>query len=142
MEIFIKDIKELMAVVPVLLEQANSRKKWCFYGEVGAGKTTLIKEICAYLGVQESVTSPTYSLINEYLYTEKETKLDAYIYHLDLYRLNSLEEALDIGIEDYLDSSHYCFMEWPELIEPILPEEVLKISLEIVEDSMRKIVLL
>ena len=77
MEIFIKDIKELKAIVPILVEQANDRKKWCFYGEVGAGKTTLIKELCAYLGVQDSVTSPTYSLINEYSYTETKTKSEA-----------------------------------------------------------------
>ena len=140
MELLIKDIKALKAAVPIVLEQVANRKKWCFYGEMGTGKTTFIKELCAYLGVQEGVTSPTYSLINEYLYLEG--KQPASIYHFDLYRLNSLEEALDIGIEEYLEGPNYCFMEWPELIEAILPEEVVKISLEIVEDSMRKIVFL
>ena len=142
MELLIKDVKALKNAVPIVLKQAANRKKWCFYGEMGTGKTTFIKELCAYLGVQEGVTSPTYSLINEYLYMDTKSKQSASIYHFDLYRLNSLEEALDIGIEEYLENSSYCFLEWPELIEAILPEEVVKISLEIVEDSMRKIVFL
>lgn len=141
MELLIKDITSLPAFIPVLLKEAASRKKWLFIGEVGAGKTTLIKELCAWFKVQEPVTSPTYSIINEYEYID-EKGAPAYIYHMDLYRLKRIEEALDIGIEDYLDSEDYCFIEWPELIEPILPEEVLKISIEIVNDSERKIVIL
>jgi len=142
MELEIKDLATLKTVVPVLLEQAGTRKIWCFYGEVGAGKTTLIKEIGAILGVKEGMTSPTYSLVNEYEYVNQQTNRLAAIYHLDLYRLNSLEEALDIGIEEYLEANTYCFIEWPALIESILPEEVLKISITIGDDSIRKIVLL
>jgi len=142
MELIIKDLTSLSAVVPILLEQAGTRNIWCFYGEVGAGKTTLIKEIGKYLGVQEGITSPTYSLVNEYEYISPKTKEKAAMYHLDLYRLNALEEALNIGIEEYLDTKGYCFIEWPALIESILPEEVLKISIAIADDSTRKIVLL
>ncbi len=141
MELLIKDITSLPTLLPVLLEAAAAKKKWLFYGEVGAGKTTLIKELCAWFKVTESVTSPTYSIINEYEYFDPKGAA-LYIYHMDLYRLKSIEEALDIGIEDHLDSEDYCFIEWPELIEPILPEEVLKISIEIVNDSERKIVIL
>ena len=141
MDLLIKDIASLPTIIPVLLKEATSKKKWLFYGEVGAGKTTLIKELCAWFRVEESVTSPTYSIINEYEYRDTAEKA-AYIYHMDLYRLKRIEEALDIGIEDHLDSEDYCFIEWPELIEQILPEEVLKISIEIVNDSERKIVIL
>jgi len=142
MELIIKDLASLSSIVPILLEQAGVRKIWCFYGEVGAGKTTLIKEIGRYLGVKEGITSPTYSLVNEYAYVSPQTKAEALMYHLDLYRLKVFEEALDIGIEDYLETKNYCFIEWPELIESILPEEVLKISIAIADDSTRKIVLL
>lgn len=142
MELIIKDLASLASIVPQLLEQAGARKIWCFYGEVGAGKTTLIKEIGSYLGVKEGITSPTYSLVNEYAYANPTTKELGTIFHLDLYRLNSLEEALNIGIEEYLESKAYCFIEWPALITAILPEEVLKISITIGDDSVRKIVLL
>jgi len=101
MDLLIKDITDLPTFIPVLLKEAASRKKWLFYGEVGAGKTTLIKELCAWFKVEESVTSPTYSIINEYEYRDAKEKA-AYIYHMDLYRLKRIEEALDIGIEDHL----------------------------------------
>ena len=142
MELIVKKITELNKIIPVLFEAAKGRKKWCFYGEVGAGKTTLIKAIGAQLGIQEEVTSPTYSLINEYEYVDTSSKQTNYLYHMDLYRLKTFEEALDIGIEDHLESEDYCFIEWPELIEGILPEDPIKISIEIVKDSERKIVLL
>ena len=142
MERIIKNISALKALVPELLAAAGNRKKWCFYGDLGSGKTTLIKAIAAQLGIQEEVTSPTYSLINEYEYIEETTKQSFLAFHMDLYRLKTIEEALDIGIEDYLERSEYCFMEWPELIEPLLPEDVVKITIEIVKDSERKIVFL
>jgi len=142
MELLIKDITELNKCIPVLFEAAKGRKKWCFHGEMGAGKTTLIKSIGAYLGVQEEVTSPTYSLINEYEFIDTNDRTTRHLYHMDLYRLKTFEEALDIGIEDYLESDDYCFIEWPEIIEGILPEDAVKISIEIVKDSERKIVFL
>ena len=136
MELIVKNLAELPIVAQNIAEYAGDRKIWLFSGEIGAGKTTLIQRICQYFGITEKVTSPTYSLINQY-------KLDqGILYHLDLYRLNSLEEAIDIGIEDLLYGESYCLIEWPDLISPLLPEEVLKIKLEIVEDSKRKIILL
>ena len=142
MELIVKEITDLKSIISTILQEASTRKIWCFYGDLGAGKTTLIKEIGTYLGVEEGITSPTYSLVNEYEYLNLQTNILNAIYHLDLYRLKSLEEALDIGIEEYLDANAYCFIEWPTLIEPILPEEVLKISITIGDDSIRKIVLL
>ncbi len=142
MELLVKELSNLPTIIPTLLEAAGTSKVWCFYGDLGAGKTTLIKAIAAYLGVQEEVTSPTYSLINEYEYVDKNTNAVSFIYHMDLYRLKTFEEALDIGMEDYLEREDYSFIEWAEIIEGILPEETIKISIEIVKDSERKIVLL
>ncbi len=139
MEIIIKDLGELAGAAKKLLAFAGNRKKWCFYGELGAGKTTLIKALCAYLKVEESVTSPTYSLVNEYTYQLEGTAEVAYLFHMDLYRLKQIEEALDIGIEEYLYNDSYCFIEWAQIIGPILPTETLEIHIEIVEDTIRRI---
>jgi len=136
MEIIVKNLAELPNAAQKISKYAGDRKIWLFSGEIGAGKTTLIQRICQFYGITEKVTSPTYSLINQY-------KLEqGILYHLDLYRLNSLDEAIDIGIEDLLYGDSRCLIEWPDLITPLLPEEVLKIKLEIVEDSKRKIILL
>ena len=105
-----------------------------FYGPLGSGKTTLIKEICRQLGSIDDFSSPSYSLVNEYSLGDSTDKL----YHIDLYRLKTLQEALAIGIEEYMDGQHYCFIEWPELIEPILSENAIKVRLEAAGD-MRKI---
>ncbi len=116
-----------------LLTEAGERRIFLLEGTLGAGKTTLIKQLCAKLGVDPSeVHSPTFALVNEY-------EGDETVYHLDLYRLNNLDEAIDIGIEDILYSRQFCFIEWPELVEPILPGEVVRIKLELAPDSARKI---
>lgn len=141
MEIVVKNIDQLEEVVEKLLQFAGKQKIIVFNGEIGAGKTTFIKRFCKHLGVQEEVTSPTFSLINEYPYTDKNGQ-EALIFHADLYRLKSLEEAIDIGIEDYLYSGNYCLIEWPDLINPLLPLDVVRVEIEITEDSKRKIVLL
>lgn len=123
----------LPAVAKRLLMAAGDRRIFLLEGTLGAGKTTLIKQLCARLGVDSSeVHSPTFALINEYEGAET-------VYHLDLYRLKSLDEAINIGIEDILHSGQFCFIEWPELIEPILPMEVIRIKLELAPDSTRKI---
>jgi len=96
-----------------------------FEGEMGAGKTTLIRFICAELGVQDEVSSPTFSLVNEYLTARKET-----IYHFDLYRLNTPEEALGFGIEEYLDSGKLCLIEWPGNLGEYLPSDASRIKIE------------
>ena len=139
MELIINQLKELEKAAKLLLSYANNRKKWCFYGDLGAGKTTFIKAICLLLKVKEGVTSPTYSLVNEYSYPDTKTNTINQLYHLDLYRLRQFEEALDIGIEEYLYNNSYCFIEWAQIIEPILPTEVVSIHIEMMEDGRRKI---
>ena len=111
-------------------------KTWLFYGNMGVGKTTLIKAIVKQLGCKDEVSSPTFSIINEY------EVLNDKIFHLDLYRIKNLEEAYNFGIEDYLDSNHYIFIEWPEKIESLLTDEFDKISIEIVSKENRKLVLI
>lgn len=140
MEIIIKSEAELEVVVEKLLEFANGRKKFFLKGNLGAGKTTLVKAFCKLEGVQDNVSSPTYSLINEYSY-EKDGK-ENFIFHIDLYRLKDIDEALQIGIEDYLYSDDFCFIEWAEVIHPIAPEEVVSIEIETMPDSSRKILFL
>ena len=136
MEFTIKGEEELEKVSEALLKYAGSRRKIVFSGEVGAGKTTLIQYLCRELGVSEGVTSPTYALMNQYQGLEQQVN------HLDLYRLNSLEEALNIGIEDFLYDDDYCFIEWPELIDPLLPADVIRVELKFIENSSRKILFL
>ena len=99
---------------------------------LGAGKTTFVKCLLAELGTLDDVTSPTYSIINEYTYEK------GLIYHLDLYRLNTIDEALNIGIEEYLHSGNYCLIEWYKLIESILPDNCVKIEIDVNQDSSRK----
>lgn len=141
MEIIIQNISDLDAVVQQLLSYAGNKKNWLFTGEIGAGKTTFIQRICAHFQVREQVTSPTYSLINEYTYLNNQQQ-EQLLYHMDLYRLKNAEEALHIGIEEYLYGDSYCFIEWPELIENLLPEDVVRINLTLQEDSSRKMLIL
>lgn len=105
-----------------------------FYGKMGAGKTTFIKALCEEFGVEDVITSPTFSIVNEY--TNKEGKP---IYHFDFYRIKKIEEVYDMGYEDYFDSGNLCLLEWPELIENLLPEDVLKITISEQEDGSRLI---
>jgi tRNA threonylcarbamoyladenosine biosynthesis protein TsaE len=107
-----------------------------FYGEMGAGKTTLIKEICTQLGVTDTMSSPTFSVINEYRASNNKI-----IYHFDLYRIKSIEECLDLGMEEYLDSGNYCFIEWPEVAAPLLPEKYYSLSIKTEKDNTRSIIL-
>jgi len=141
MELIIRDFADLEKAVPTVLKFANGRKKWLLTGEIGAGKTTFLQKTCTYLNVNEQVVSPTYSLVNEYTFSNKNGE-EQLIHHLDLYRLNDLEEAINIGIEDYLFDEFYCLIEWPEIIEPLLPEGVMRINLELQIDSSRKMLLL
>ena len=142
MEMIIHSIEELDFVARELIKYAGDCKTLLFYGEIGAGKTTLIQQICKHLGVSEGVTSPTFSLVNEYTFKEKKDNSEQLIYHLDLYRLKNIDEAIDIGIEDYLYNKYYCLIEWPELIEPLFPETIVKIKIELLDNSSRKIIFL
>lgn len=112
----------------------NPEKVYCFYGKMGAGKTTFIKAICEEMGVQETVNSPTFSIVNEY-----EAKDGEIIYHFDCYRINKVQEALDLGAEEYLYSGNYCFIEWPENIDAILPDNAVSVEIEEVEDGLRMV---
>jgi len=107
-------LDEIDKVAEQLIDKAKSKKIWFFKGQMGAGKTTLIKEICTLLGVGNEMSSPTFSLVNEY-HTNKNKK----IFHFDLYRLNNISELNQIGFQEYLDSGNYCLIEWPELLPPI-----------------------
>ncbi len=127
---------DLPQVARELLDRGADKKVWCFYGEMGAGKTTLIKEICLQLGVSDVMSSPTFSIVNEYL-----DDMGASIYHFDFYRLKKENEALDIGIEDYFYSNDFCFIEWPEKIPTLIPEDHLKISINLVDEKTRSITL-
>ena len=135
MELWIEDESQLLKVAERIVKYAADQKVFLFYGEMGAGKTTLINSICTYLGVQERTSSPTFSIVNEYKY------LNSSIFHFDFYRLKSQNEALDLGYEEYFYSGAYCFVEWPEKIPELLPENYLKIKIEVMEDNKRKVFL-
>lgn len=124
----INNIDELSAVAQQLLTFANGEKFFIFEGEMAAGKTTLIKSLCAALGVTEVVSSPTFSIVNEY---------EGPIYHFDFYRLKNLQEAYDLGYEEYFYSGDYCLIEWPSKVEELLPENYIKVEIEITGDTGR-----
>ncbi len=119
----------------------DARRKWTFEGMLGTGKTTLIQALCHHIGVREAVTSPTFAIVNEYIRTNAQRQHEP-VYHLDLYRIQSLEEALAIDIEDLLLRPYYTFIEWPELITPLLPADVIQVRIEHTSDSGRKVLLL
>ena len=125
---------ELVEIARKLISNFEQIKVWCFHAQMGAGKTTLIKKIGEELGVDDSMSSPTFSIINEY-----ESRKAGTIYHFDCYRLESMEEALNIGIEEYLDSGKLCLIEWPEIIAPLLPDKYLEINIKLVGDNARSL---
>lgn len=132
--LLIKTESELPYIAKQLLPAIREHQIIAFYGEMGAGKTTLIKEICNQMGVQDYVTSPTFSIVNIYIAQSQEE-----IYHFDFYRIESLKEAVDIGLDEYFDSGNICLMEWPEKIESYLPKEVLKIHIKVNPDESREV---
>ena len=117
-------LEDLQGVAKELIRLGGNRRVFAFFGEMGAGKTTLIREICKVVGVADSVSSPTFTLVNEYLSNTGEP-----VYHFDMYRIKSETEALDFGIENYLYSGYYCFIEWPQLIPGLIPDDALKINI-------------
>jgi tRNA threonylcarbamoyladenosine biosynthesis protein TsaE len=132
MKILINDIEQINDAARTFLQETEGHKVFAFYGAMGAGKTTFIKALCEELGVQETVASPTFAIINEY----KDRK-GASVFHFDFYRINKLEEAFDFGYEDYFYSGSICFIEWPELVEEVLPEGTLRISIHENENGVR-----
>jgi len=127
-------LDELATVSKQLIREYAHINIWLFEGEMGAGKTTLIKQVCKQLGVLDTVTSPTYSIVNEYLTENGDT-----IYHFDFYRLKHDTEALDIGVDEYFNSDSMCLIEWSSKISDLLPTNTISIELGIVENDKRKI---
>ncbi len=132
MEIVISDLKNLNESVKKFIRYTSGRKIFAFFGSMGAGKTTIIKAICKALGTKNIVTSPTFTLVNEYRMFSGES-----IYHIDFYRIKKIEEVFDFGIEEYFDSGSYCFMEWPELIESILPPDTVRVKITVDDKEQR-----
>lgn len=122
MEIHITDLDHIHDQAREFISQIGSRRVFAFYGGMGVGKTTFIKAVCEELGVTDVVTSPTFAIVNEY------TAGDTPVYHFDFYRIKRIEEVFDMGFEDYFYSGSLCFIEWPELIEDLLPEDAVKVS--------------
>ena len=132
MEIRITDIDHIREAAREFVEHIGDRRVFAFYGKMGAGKTTFVKAICEELGVNDVITSPTFAIINEYTSAKDDT-----IFHFDFYRIKKLEEVYDMGYEDYFYSGALCFIEWPELIEEILPDDAVRVSIAEQEDGSR-----
>lgn len=132
MDIRIRDKRHLHSAAKELINQTRGNKILAFYGAMGSGKTTIIKAICEILGATDIVTSPTFTLVNEY-----KTSTGESLFHFDFYRIKKTEEVFDFGIEEYFYSDSYCFMEWPELVEEILPSGTVRIRIEVTDDEQR-----
>lgn len=130
MEIKIKSLDAIDAAARQFLSEIGDARVIAFYAKMGAGKTTFTRAICKALGVEETVTSPTFAIVNEY---------EGPVYHFDFYRLKRLSEAYDMGFEDYLYSGAWCLIEWPELIEELLPENAVRVHILVEEDGTRTV---
>ena len=128
----IDSINDLPEAADAILEALNGRSIVAFWGEMGAGKTTLIRALCDRLGVTDTVTSPTFALVNEY-----HTETGEPIYHFDFYRINRIEEVFDFGYEEYFYSGDLCLVEWPEKIEPLLPEHTMNVRITVDSETAR-----
>ncbi|MGX1641385.1 tRNA (adenosine(37)-N6)-threonylcarbamoyltransferase complex ATPase subunit type 1 TsaE [Sphingobacterium mizutaii] len=135
MEYRVANTESLPAAAAWLIENAGDKRVFVFQAPMGAGKTTFIKAICAYLQVEDSTSSPTFSIVNEY-HSENGP-----IYHFDFYRLKSEQEAFDLGYEEYFYSGDYCFIEWPEKIPNLIPEDAAVVKIEVTEDQSRTIIM-
>ncbi len=133
-QITCENIEKIKAVAGEIISFADEHLTWLYKGEMGAGKTTLISAVCDQLGVQDHVSSPTFSIVNEYLTENLQT-----IYHFDFYRIKDEEEAIDIGINDYFYSGNYSFIEWPSKIQSLIPERHLEVSIQIIGTEERLI---
>lgn len=134
MEIKVNSLEEINEAAKKFINTIGNNNVFAFYGRMGAGKTTFIKAVCEELGVKDVITSPTFAIVNEY--TDGK---GLPIYHFDFYRIKKLEEVYDMGYSDYFDSGNLCFLEWPELIEDLLPDNVIKVVIEEEDDGSRLI---
>ena len=132
MKIIINDLQHIHDAAKTFINNIGSHRVLAFYGKMGAGKTTFTKAVCEALGVEDVITSPTFAIVNEYTAGNGEP-----IYHFDFYRIKKLEEVYDMGYEDYFYSGNLCLLEWPELIESILPDDAVKVTITPQEDGTR-----
>ena len=135
MEIKIQSLEHIHEAAREFIAAMGDNTVFALYGKMGAGKTTFIKALCQELGVEDVVTSPTFAVINEY----RSDIAGELIYHFDFYRIKKLEEVYDMGYEDYFYSGALCFIEWPELVEELLPGNTIKVTIEELEDGSRKL---
>lgn len=138
MNITIQSLDDIRTVAKEFIKQIGDNRLFAFYGNMGAGKTTFIKAICEELGIEDVITSPTFAIVNEY-----ELPADSHygnsVYHFDFYRIKQQEELMDMGFEEYVYSNNLCFMEWPELVEEALPEDVVRIQITANPDGTRTV---
>ncbi|MDE7136626.1 MAG: tRNA (adenosine(37)-N6)-threonylcarbamoyltransferase complex ATPase subunit type 1 TsaE [Muribaculaceae bacterium] len=134
-EIVIRGQEEIGSAARQFIDNIADRRLFAFYGEMGAGKTTFINALCAALGIDDEATgSPTFAIVNEYAIPKQVDGINK-VYHFDFYRIDYPSEALDFGVEDYFDSGELCLMEWPEPIEPLLPDETVRVPLTVEPDG-------
>ncbi|MBP3466825.1 MAG: tRNA (adenosine(37)-N6)-threonylcarbamoyltransferase complex ATPase subunit type 1 TsaE [Paludibacteraceae bacterium] len=134
MIINIDSLENIADAAKKFLAEAGDRRVFAFHGGMGAGKTTFIKALCSELGVTEVVASPTFAIVNEYMAQNGEP-----VYHFDLYRVKTMDEACDFGCEDYFYSGNYCFIEWPELVEPLLPDDTADVCITVDDEGHRAV---
>ena len=135
MTLTIPNLEALPQAAHDFVAAMDDRTVFAFHGEMGAGKTTFIKALCLVLGVEDEVNSPTFAIVNEY----RSATTAELIYHFDCYRLKKIEEALDLGFEDYMESSALCFIEWPEIVEDLLPGDTVHVNITVGDDGSRTI---
>ena len=135
MEIKINSLDNIREAAKQFIAAMEENTVFAFYGKMGAGKTTFIKAICEELGVTDVINSPTFAIVNEY----RSDETGELIYHFDFYRIKKLDEVYDMGYEDYFYSGALCFIEWPELVEEVLPGDAVKVTIEEVEDGTRSV---
>ena len=131
MYLIASSLEQLPGIASEILSFVSGQRIFLFYGDMGAGKTTLIKALCKCLGSKDNVSSPTFAIVNEY------TGVESNIYHFDFYRLKNQAEAMDIGFEEYLYSGNYCFIEWPEKIPDLLPLHYITLKIQVLDDGSR-----
>jgi len=132
MIITISSLEKINEAAKIFISNIGNKTVFAFNGKMGAGKTTFIKSICEMLGVKETVNSPTFSIVNEYETSERDI-----IYHFDCYRLNKVQDALNLGAEDYLYSGNLCFIEWAENMAPLLPDDTVNVNIEVAYNGTR-----
>lgn len=128
----IQSVEKIGETAKAFIEATKGKRIFAFYGSMGAGKTTFIKAICQQMGIKDVINSPTFAIINEYSLPDGNP-----LYHFDFYRLKKTEEAFDLGYEEYFYSGNYCLIEWPEKIEALLPEECIRIHIDVLPDGRR-----